>query len=111
MTETIAYRVLTAVDAAALESGAFHGSALDLADGFIHLSTAAQLPETVDRYFAGQENLTLVAVDLRVLGDAIRWETSRNGQQFPHLYAPLSAHAVLARTALRRTTDGTVQLP
>jgi uncharacterized protein (DUF952 family) len=111
MLEAIAYRVLTALDAAALDSGVFRGSALDRADGFIHLSTAAQLTETVNRHFAGQDNLTLIAVDLQRLGDAVRWETSRSGQSFPHLYAPLTTDAVLARAPLQRAADGTVHLP
>lgn len=111
MVDTIAYRVLDAADAAALAAGVFRGSALDRADGFIHLSTAAQLTRTVDLYFAGRENLTVIAVDLQALGDAVRWEASRDGQLFPHLYAPLPLDAVRARARLQRAADGTVSLP
>jgi uncharacterized protein (DUF952 family) len=70
-------------------AGTYRGSAVDGQDGFIHLSTAAQLDETLRRHFAGQEDLVLVAVDPAALGDALRWEPSRGGQLFPHLYGAL----------------------
>jgi uncharacterized protein (DUF952 family) len=111
MTDEIAYKVLTADDVAALETGIFHGAPIDLADGFIHLSSAAQLTETVERHFSGRNNLTIAAIDLEALGDAVRWEPSRGGQLFPHLYAPLAAAAVLARCPLAREPDGRVRLP
>src|SRR5262245_52198543 len=79
-----------AVSAAA----SFDGSPLDLRDGFIHLSSAAQVRDTAARYFAGQPDLLLVAVDAASLGGALRWEPSHKGEPFPHLYAPLSRHAV-----------------
>ena len=65
------------------------GAPVDLADGYIHFSTAAQVAETAARHFAGVEGLWLVAVDEAALGDNLRWEASRGGQDFPHLYAPL----------------------
>jgi uncharacterized protein (DUF952 family) len=111
MTDTIAYKVLTADDLAALNSGVFKGAPIDLADGFIHLSTASQLTETVERHFSGKHNLTIAAVDLVRLGDAVRWEPSRGGQLFPHLYAPLAEEEVVARCPLERKSDGTVRLP
>ncbi|MEO5818891.1 MAG: DUF952 domain-containing protein [Vicinamibacteraceae bacterium] len=74
---------------AAEEAGAFGGSTVDARDGFIHFSTAAQLRETAARHFAGQADLLLVAVDAAALGDALRWERSRGGELFPHLYGPL----------------------
>ena len=108
----IAYKVLTAPQMADLLANAlFLGAPVDLADGYIHLSTAAQLTETVDKHFAGQDNLHLVAVDLAVLGDAVKWEASRGGQLFPHIYAPLPLSAALAYGPLERDTGGAVKLP
>ncbi len=75
-------------------AGAFAGSAVDARDGFIHFSTAAQVSETAARHFAGQPDLLLVAVDATALGDALRWEVSRGGALFPHLYGPLPLSAV-----------------
>ncbi len=71
------------------ECGETLGAPVDLADGFIHLSTAAQVVETAARHFSGESDLVLVAVDSSTLGPALRWEPSRGGQLFPHLYAPL----------------------
>nr|WP_307104496.1 DUF952 domain-containing protein [Sphingomonas sp. SORGH_AS_0950] len=97
---------------AALEQeGAFAGAPVDLADGYIHLSTAAQLTETVDKHFAGQDDLHIAAVDLAAMGGAVKWEESRGGQLFPHLYAPLPLTAVLAYGPMKRDEDGTVRLP
>ena len=76
------------------QAGAFLGAEIDHADGYIHFSTAAQAPETAARHFAGQEDLVLVAVDAEALGEALRYEPSRGGDLFPHLYAPLSLDAV-----------------
>jgi uncharacterized protein (DUF952 family) len=79
----------------ACAAGSFTGSDVDRADGFMHFSTAAQVRETAAKHFAGQPDLLLVAVSTDTLGDALRWEPSRGGALFPHLYAPLSvAHAV-----------------
>jgi uncharacterized protein (DUF952 family) len=109
---TTAYKVLTAEQMAALEhDGSFAGAPVDLADGYIHLSTAAQLTETVDKHFAGQTDLHLAAVDLEALGDKIRWEESRGGQLFPHIYGPLTLDTVVAYSPLERNEDGTVRLP
>ncbi len=80
------------------ESGgdAYHGSAHDRADGFLHFSTAAQLPETLKRYYAGQSDLVLVAVETDALGAALKWEHSPSrAADFPHLYAPLPRDAVV----------------
>lgn len=74
---------------AAVAAGAYRGSAVDLRDGFIHFSTAAQLAETLRRHFAGQRDLVLIAVDPGDLGDALRYEPSRGGDLFPHLYGEL----------------------
>ena len=75
--------------AEAVKSGTFTGSPVDVADGFIHFSTAAQVHETAVRHFSGVADLLLVAIDADALGDGIKWEPSRGGDLFPHLYGPL----------------------
>ncbi|MEP7221189.1 MAG: DUF952 domain-containing protein [Novosphingobium sp.] len=108
----IAYKVLTAPQMAELETNAvFLGAPVDLADGYIHLSTADQLGETVDKHFAGQHDLHVVAVDLEALGNAVKWEPSRGGALFPHIYGPLPLSAVLAYGPLEREADGAIKLP
>ena len=109
--EAIAYKILTAEELAELEAGTFAGAAVDKADGYVHLSTAAQLTETADRHFAGRDDLTVAAVDLDALGAAIRWEPSRGGALFPHLYGTLTLDAVIAYSPLHREDDGSVALP
>lgn len=107
-----AYKVLTADQMAVLEQeGVFSGAPVDLADGYIHLSTTAQLTETVDKHFAGQSDLHIAAVDLEAMGEAVKWEESRGGQLFPHLYADLPLTAVIAYGPMKRDEDGTVRLP
>jgi uncharacterized protein (DUF952 family) len=76
------------------EAGRFDGATIDLADGFIHFSTADQAVETAAKHFAGQDKLLLVAVDAGALGPALKYEVSRGGALFPHLYAPLPLSAV-----------------
>ena len=108
----VAYKVLTALQMAEFErEGMFAGAPIDIADGYIHLSTSDQLTETVTKHFAGQDDLHLVAVDLVVLGESVKWEASRGGQLFPHIYAALPLSAALAYGALARAADGTVVLP
>jgi len=111
MVETVAYKVLTAEEFAGLERGAFLGSAVDRKDGYIHLSTARQLTETVKKHFSGQSGLMVVAVDLARLGEAVRWEVSRGGAKFPHVYGALTMAAVLAWAPLEWGAEGTVRLP
>lgn len=78
----------------AVAAGAFTGAPVDIADGFIHFSTAEQLAETAARHFHGQTGLVIIAIDAAALGPALKWEPSRGGALFPHLYAPLDvAHA------------------
>ncbi|MGH7298001.1 MAG: DUF952 domain-containing protein [Polyangiaceae bacterium] len=74
----------------AVAAGAYRGSAADVRDGFIHLSTGEQLAETLRRHFAGQRDLVLVELDAADLGDVLRWEPSRGGDLFPHLYGALA---------------------
>ncbi len=113
MSETpkTAYKVLTAEQMQALEADAFEGAPVDIADGYIHLSTRAQLQETLDRHFAGQEGLWLAAVDLDALGDAVKWEESRGGQLFPHIHGKLTLDAVTAYSELHYEADGSLRLP
>jgi uncharacterized protein (DUF952 family) len=95
---------------AARSSGTFHGAPVDLADGFIHFSTAAQLPDTLRLHFARQGDLVLFAVPVATLAD-LRWERSRGGQLFPHLYGPLDMSVVADSGAISVGADGTVTLP
>jgi uncharacterized protein (DUF952 family) len=109
---SVAYKVLAAAEMAAfVAAGLFAGSPVDLADGFIHLSAADQLDETVAKHFAGQTDLVVLAVDLTALGSVVRWEPSRGGALFPHIYATLPIAAVLSRCPLSFGTDGSVLLP
>lgn len=109
---TTAYKILTAEQMAQLEAeGTFAGAPVDLADGFIHLSTSHQLDETVAKHFAGLDNLHIGAVDLAVLGPAVKWEPSRGGDLFPHVYGALPLSAVIAYGPLERDADGKVKLP
>jgi uncharacterized protein (DUF952 family) len=112
MPDTIAYKVLTADQLAVLEhEGIFAGAPVDLADGYIHLSTADQLAGTIDKHFAGQSDLQLAAVDLEALGDAVKWEESRGGALFPHIYGPLTLDVVIAYSPLEYEPDGSIRLP
>lgn len=77
-------------------AGQFTGAPIDRQDGYIHFSTAAQVAETAARHFAGQDDLLLVAVEAEALGDGLRYEPSRGGDLFPHLYGPLPLSAVVA---------------
>ncbi|GEP10647.1 DUF952 domain-containing protein [Methylobacterium gnaphalii] len=86
--------------------GRFTGAPVDHADGFIHFSTAAQAVETAARHFAGIEDLLLVAVDSEALGEALRFEPSRGGDLFPHLYGDLPLSAVRAVENLPLGADG-----
>jgi uncharacterized protein (DUF952 family) len=87
-------------------AGAFHGSAIDRRDGYIHFSTAAQVGETAAKHFAGERDLVLVAVDAEVLGGRLKWEASRGGALFPHLYGELPLSAVRRVEALPLGPDG-----
>jgi uncharacterized protein (DUF952 family) len=86
--------------------GRFTGAPVDHADGFIHFSTAAQAVETAARHFAGVTDLLLVAVDGEALGDALRFEPSRGGDLFPHLYGDLPLSAVRRVDDLPLGPDG-----
>ena len=110
MTPAVAYKVLTAAQMKELETGSFSGAPIDLEDGYVHLSTAEQLAETLDKHFAGQADLWIAAVDLTAQDD-VRWEQSRGDALFPHLYGALLLETVIAYGPLERETDGRVRLP
>jgi uncharacterized protein (DUF952 family) len=92
-------------------AGVFRGAPVDLADGFIHFSTAEQVAETAAKHFAGQSDLLLVRVDTERLGEKLKWEVSRGGALFPHLYAELSLRDVAATDPLPLDADGRHSFP
>lgn len=96
---------------AAERAGVYRGSADDSRDGFIHFSTPDQLSGTLARHFARQDDLLLIAVDADVLGDALRFEASRGGALFPHLYGDLATGAVCSVHEIRTQADGTHAIP
>ena len=92
-------------------AGAFAGAPVDARDGYIHFSTAAQARETAAKHFAGRRDLLLIAVEAEALGAALRYEPSRGGDLFPHLYAPLPLSAVRRVTPLPLGPDGRHAFP
>ncbi|HEY1310356.1 MAG TPA: DUF952 domain-containing protein [Pseudolabrys sp.] len=92
-------------------NGAFRGSEVDLRDGFIHFSNAAQVAETAAKHFAGQSDLVLVRVNAARLGTALKWEPSRGGALFPHLYGDLDPKAVTRVDPLPLGARGTHAFP
>ena len=93
MTASLIYHVCKRTEWEAAR-GSYAGSSQDAADGFIHFSTAEQVVASVAKHHAGQDDLVILEVDAAALGSALRWEPSRGGQLFPHLYGPLPVHAV-----------------
>ena len=91
--------------------GVYRGSADDIRDGFIHFSTASQLAETARKHFFGQTGLFLIEVEADALGDALRWEPSRNNELFPHLYGELDLGAVTAVLDIHARADGYHDIP
>ncbi len=109
---TIIYKICSAtLWSEAEKAGRFDGAAIDKKDGYIHFSSAAQTPETAALHFADQEGLVLVAVDGSALGDVLRWEASRGGALFPHLYATLPLSAVLWAKPIPLGPDGRHLIP
>ena len=101
------YKIFTEEEFAALaRDGVTEGAPVDLADGFIHFSTAAQVRETAAKHFAGRDGLVLAAADPASLDDALRWEPSRGGDLFPHLHRPLYYAEVAWSGALPLDADG-----
>ena len=95
----------------ARQNGRFDGSADDARDGFIHLSAGSQVAGTLAKYFAGQRDLVLLAVDPERLGGLLRWEQSRGGELFPHLFGPLDLAHVISVQPLELQEDGSHRLP
>jgi uncharacterized protein (DUF952 family) len=95
----------------AQRAGVFRGSPVDLADGYIHFSTAQQAAETAAKHFAGQYDLVLLHVDADALGDALKWEPSRGGALFPHLYKPLDLKHVTRAVPLPLGGNGSHVFP
>jgi uncharacterized protein (DUF952 family) len=98
--------------AGAQEAQVYYGSAKDKADGFLHLSTATQLRETLERYYAGVNDLVLVAVDSEAVANDLKWEHAPSrGEDFPHLFAPLPLAAVMWARPLQHDDDRNPVLP
>lgn len=111
MSEPI-YKIATQADwSAARKVGELIGTQADLADGYIHFSTSTQLAETLSKHYRGQSGLVLAKIDPDRLPQKLRWEPSRGGQLFPHLYTPLPLSAVIAERELNARSDGGFDLP
>lgn len=109
---TLIYKISSAAAwREAEQAGIFTGAPVDLTDGYIHFSTAAQVGETAARHFAGQADLVLAAIDADALGAALRYEPSRGGALFPHLYGPLPLTAVRWVKPMPLGADGMHVLP
>jgi uncharacterized protein (DUF952 family) len=101
------YKIFRAEEFAAFEAaGETAGAPVDLADGYIHFSTPAQAAETAAKHFAGAQDLVLLALEADALGEALKWEPSRGGQLFPHLYRPMTRADVLWVRPLPLGPDG-----
>jgi uncharacterized protein (DUF952 family) len=107
MTDSVIYHMCRREEwEAAQATGLYHGSSQDRADGFIHFSTAGQVAESAAKHRAGQAGLVLLAVDAAALGNDLKWEASRGGALFPHLYGPLPVSAVIRADDLPLGPDG-----
>ena len=103
----VAFKIVSAEDWAAIQAtGGYDGSAVDLRDGYIHLSAADQLAGTAAKHYAGRDDLMLLDVNLTPYGEAIVWEPSRGGALFPHLYGRLSAATVIRARPFAVTAAG-----
>jgi uncharacterized protein (DUF952 family) len=112
MSDRIVYKVMSITEHEQMQrDGVFRGSPVDIADGYIHLSSGSQLAATLDKHFSGVDDLMLAAVDLSQLGDAVRWEPARGGELFPHIYGVLPIASVVSVARMERTPDGGVRLP
>ena len=108
---SLIYKLLSRDEwAHALALGRFEGSEVDRADGFIHFSAGPQAQETAARWFSGCGDLMLLSVEAGELGEALKWEASRGGDLFPHLYAPLPVSAVIEARMLGLGPDGVPDL-
>ena len=101
------YKIITQTEwNVAQSAGKFNGSAVDLKDGFIHFSSALQVKETAAKHFSGQDDLVILAVNEDLLGSELRWEVSRGGDLFPHLYSSLNLQHVEQSSTLKLGADG-----
>ena len=101
------YKIFRADEWAAFQAaGVTDGAPIDLADGYIHMSTSAQVAETVAKHFAGEDGLVLLALDADTLGETLKWEVSRGGAEFPHLYRALRMDDILWHKPLPVGPDG-----
>lgn len=108
---TRVYKILPRADwDEAMRAGRFDGSPVDVRDGFIHFSSAAQAQETAAKHFAGQADLVIAGFEAAALGEALRWEPSRNGDLFPHLYGALDTALAVEVRDLALGADGVPQL-
>lgn len=106
------YKITTRVAWAEAErTGVFTGAEIDLKDGYIHLSTAAQAAETARLHFRGREDLVLVGFEAEALGDQLKWEPSRGGQLFPHVYGVLPAAGAVSVTPAPLDAEGVPRVP
>ncbi|KAA5804640.1 DUF952 domain-containing protein [Alkalicaulis satelles] len=107
MSETLIYRIAEpGALAAASVSGAYEGEAHDRADGFIHASSLAQLAGTLEAHYADHQRLAVAVIDAGALGGTLKWEASRGGELFQHIYGPLPFSAVRAVHLITRGQDG-----
>ena len=107
MSDLFAYKILTKDQYDQLKTdGVFKGAPVDLADGYIHMSTRQQAAETAAKHFGGQDHLVMVMVDLAPFGETVKWEESRGGALFPHLYGELPLSAVAGKVVLRLDEQG-----
>ena len=108
--DVLIYKILSRSEwTAARAVGRFEGSAVDLQDGYIHFSTAAQATGTAQKHFAGQPDLVVLEVEADDLGVALKWEPSRGGDLFPHLFAPLPARTDAPQRGLSVDADGVMR--
>ena len=109
---SLVYKILRVEEWARMQQdGVFSGSPDDRHDGFIHFSAAAQVRATAEKHFAGESLIVLLAVEAEPLGETLRWEVSRGGQKFPHLYAELPLALVKSSQDIRRDAGGRYHFP
>lgn len=112
MSELFAFKILTRAQWDQFRTDSiFAGAPVDLADRYIHLSARDQVAETAAKHFAGQDDLVLIMVDLSALGETVKWEPSRGGALFPHVYGTLPISAVTTKATIRLGADGTHIFP
>jgi len=112
MTDLFAFKILTREQWDRFRAdGEFTGAPVDVADGYIHLSARDQVVGTLERHFAGQDDLVLAMIDLSALGNSVKWEESRGGALFPHVYGTLPMTAVTTKAKLRLDETGRHVLP